>query len=515
LSKAQNNIYRYKKRVVSFSHPFFILFFGLFLCLIIFPGPSYGKYAFTPLINNAYSDFLKLKTGSGEKLISSAIKEDPENGIAIYIANYSDLIRLLVSEDPDLYEELLGNEYLRIEKLASLKEESPWYLFAQAEVRLQWAFVKLKFGDEGKSFLDIKEAYNLLEKNKKMYPDFIPNKKSLGFLNILIGSVPEKYSWIVSLTGMNGTVPEGLKMLDEVIAGSNIYKLEASILKTMMESYILAKEEKDLSMISNLMIENSDNLLISFLSSSIFLKNGKDEDALKILQALPSSPDFVYIPFTEIMKGDIYLHNADYPTARSYFQKFLKNYKGSNFIKDSYYKIFLCYYLNGQTELANPYIEKILKSGQELSDADKNAEKFAKKKELSNKILMKARLYSDGGYYKEALDLLKEFHADKNPRPGDLIEFNYRQARIFHNMKVTEKAVPLYLRTIKLSNEYKDEKFYFAPNSALNLGYIYRNSNNDEMARKYFVMALSYKNYEYKNSIDNKAKAALENLTKK
>jgi tetratricopeptide (TPR) repeat protein len=500
---------------VSFPHPFFIHFILIFFCITMLAFPSYGKFIFTPAINNAYADFLKLKTGSGEKLIIAALNEDPDNGIAIYMANYGDIIRLLVSENPVLYESLLQNEDARIDQLSDLKEESPYYLFTQAEVRLQWAFVKLKFGDEGKAFLDIKDAYNLLEKNKKLYPDFIPNKKSLGLLNILIGSVPEKYSWIVSLIGMNGTVPDGMKMLDEVIAGNNTYRLEASILKTVAESYILAKDEKDLSIITNLTLENPDNLLIAFLSSSIFLKNAKDEEALKILQTLPSSPDFVYIPFTEVMKGDIYLHKADYPAARSCYQKFLKNYKGSNFIKDSYYKIYLCYYLSGQTELAHPYIEKILESGQELSDADKNAEKFARKKELPNKTLMKARFYSDGGYYKEALDQLKEFNPAKDLKQRDLIEYNYRQARIYHNMKVTEKAVPLYLRTIKLSNEYKDEKFYFAPNSALNLGYIYRKSGNNDMARQYFMMALSYKNYEYKNSIDNKAKAALENLTKK
>jgi tetratricopeptide (TPR) repeat protein len=305
-----------------------------------------------------------------------------------------------------------------------------------------------------------------------------------------------------------------MRMLDEVIAGSPTYKLEASILKAVAESYILSKDEKDLSSINNLNLENQDNLLLAFLNSSILLKNAKDEEALKILQA-PFSADYIYIPFTEVMKGDIYLHKAEYASARACYQKFLKNYKGSNFIKDSYYKIFLSYYLNGQTDLANPYIEKILENGEELSDADKNAEKFAKKKELPNKILMKARLYSDGGYYREALELLKEFPAAKDSKPGDQIEYNYRQARIYHNMKVTEKAIPLYLQVIKLSDEYKDEKYYFAPNSALNLGYIYKRSNNPDMARKYFTMALSYKNYEYKNSIDNKAKAALENLTGK
>jgi hypothetical protein len=202
---------------------------------------------------------------------------------------------------------LLQNEDIRIEQLEKLEEDSPCYLFTQAEVRLQWAFIKLKFGDEGSAFLDIKEAYNLLEKNKRKFPNFVPTKKSLGLLNILIGSVPEKYSWIVSLIGMEGSVPAGMRMLDEVIAGSNEYKLEANIFKTIAENYILVKNEKDLSGLGTLRLQNSDNLLIAFLSSSIYMKNAWDEEALKILQALPSSSEYIYIPFAEVMKGDIYL----------------------------------------------------------------------------------------------------------------------------------------------------------------------------------------------------------------
>jgi tetratricopeptide (TPR) repeat protein len=500
--------------VVSFPHLFFILFFALFFQFMMLPLQSCGKFIFTPAINNAYHDFLKLRIISGEKLIRAAYKEDPENGIAIYIANYGDMIRLLVSEDPTVYELLLQNEDIRIEQLEKLEEDSPCYLFTQAEVRLQWAFIKLKFGDEGSAFLDIKEAYNLLEKNKRKFPNFVPTKKSLGLLNILIGSVPEKYSWIVSLIGMEGSVPAGMRMLDEVIAGSNEYKLEANIFKTIAENYILVKNEKDLSGLGTLRLQNSDNLLIAFLSSSIYMKNAWDEEALKILQALPSSSEYIYIPFAEVMKGDIYLHKADYLTARSCYERFLKNYKGSNFIKDSYYKIFLTYYLSGQTELANPYLQRIVESGQALSDADKSAEKFARKKELPNKILMKARLASDGGYYKEALEILRSFPGTKNQKTRDLIEYNYRQARIYHNTKEAEKAISFYLLTIKLSGDYKEETFYFAPNSALNLGYIYRKAGNAELARQYFSMALSFKNHEYKNSIDNKAKAALEDLKK-
>jgi hypothetical protein len=57
-----------------------------------------------------------------------------------------------------------------------------------------------------------------------------------------------------------------------------------------------------------------------------------------------------------------------------------------------------------------------------------------------------------------------------------------------------------------------ENQWYFAPNSALQLGYIAQASHDYPTAKKYFEMALAYKKHEYKNSIDGKAKSALEQL---
>jgi len=57
-----------------------------------------------------------------------------------------------------------------------------------------------------------------------------------------------------------------------------------------------------------------------------------------------------------------------------------------------------------------------------------------------------------------------------------------------------------------------DNSWYFAPNSALQLGYIFRDQADAIEARQYFEKALSYKKHVYKNSIDNKARSALASL---
>lgn len=483
-------------------HPFFVI------VLLLFSLSSSASYDFTPETQRAYSEFLKLKISSGEKHVSRALNEDPNNGIAILFSNFGDVLSVFISEDNNLYNKLKKEEDERIRKIIKLSKDSPYYLFCQAEIKLQWAFVKLKFGDEVNAVWSARQAYKLLEENNRKYPDFIPNLKSLGLLQIILGSIPDKYSSVANLVGMKGDVNLGMLQLEKASTTSNPFMEEAKIYRLLADNYIL-KHSNSIQKAEELYSANKDNLLITFLYSSIMMKNGESDKALEALKARPVSQDYYPFPFLNYLTAEIYLFKAQYSQSKSFYNKFLETYKGKNFIKDAYYKLFLSFWLNNEEEESKKYIDKILRKGQALYDADKHAQKFAEKGDFPDKILMKCRLYFDGGYYQEALNILNGFSAKDN---YSLVEFNYRKGRIYHQLGDYSKAIIFYLKTIELSG---NKNYYFAPNSALQMGYIYKEQNNKELARLYFQKALSYQDYEYKNSIDNKAKAAMAELKKK
>jgi hypothetical protein len=56
------------------------------------------------------------------------------------------------------------------------------------------------------------------------------------------------------------------------------------------------------------------------------------------------------------------------------------------------------------------------------------------------------------------------------------------------------------------------EHWYFAPNACLQMGYLFVDERNESRAKEYFKKALTYKDHEYKNSIDSKAKTGLNRL---
>jgi tetratricopeptide (TPR) repeat protein len=208
----------------------------------------------------------------------------------------------------------------------------------------------------------------------------------------------------------------------------------------------------------------------------------------------------------------VYLHKGEYETAIQSYQTFLNEYHGLNYIKDALYKTGICYWLSGNTSEATKYFNKAKEQGKEATEADKYAARSLTEETLPHSKLSKIRYATDGGYYDEAKKIIASIQDGDLATSKEKIEFVYRKARLYNKIGSLQEAVKLYLETIELQGE---ENWYFAPNSCLQLGYIFANENNIQEARQYFEKALSYKKHEYKNSIDSKAKSALAQLKKK
>jgi tetratricopeptide (TPR) repeat protein len=470
-------------------------------------------FEFTPNLQRAYADVLKLKVQDGRRAIGGEVVQ--ENGVAVYVDNFADMVTLLVSDDRKLYEQWSDREDQRLDLLRDLDENSPWQRFTQAEVRLHWAFVKLKFGQEVSACWDIIRAYKLLEENRKKFPGFWPTYKSLGLLHVMIGAVPDNYTWVTKLLGLRGNIKQGLQEIRTVTQKDAIFQTEARLIDLLIRAYVLKFTAADAANIKKMVQENPDNLLFCFFATSVLMKDAQSEDALTFLNNRPTGTDYLPIPILEDLKADILLQKADYQQAAAVYRIFLGQYKGVNFLKDTYYKQFLCYWLNDDENRAIPFLKQVALVGATVVESDKVAQKFADlyfKKGVSprQKILMKARLATDGGFYETALTTLRPYSESSFTLLNEKAEFNYRKGRVFQRRGDVDEALPYFERSIVLS---ETDQFSYGATSALQLGYIYQQKRNLTKARQYFQKALSYKKHEYKNSIDNKARAALNELS--
>ena len=485
----------------------------IFLLTLISLSPKAADFDMNPTMQKAYSEIIKTNLSVGRMILEN---DKANNGIKAYLKSYADLIQLLIDEEKDFYEQFIDNQTIRITYLEKLDKKSPYNRFLQAEIRIHAAFVKLKFGHEVKGSWEIIKAYKLLEANAKEFPDFLPNQKSLGLLHILIGSTPENYQWVATLLGLRGNIKQGLAELQNVIQKDSMYSDEAQLIEYLIHAFILKFTPKKLADFQAFIQQNPDNQLFTFFGITTLIKEGKSEIALTIMDKQKMDKNHLPFPFLEYLKAEIYLQKGQYQTASKLYQSFLTKYKGFNFLKDTYYKLFLCYWLSNEEVKGIKYLEKIKSVGSTIVESDKVATKFSdnylnKKltKSISQKVLMKARLSFDGGYYDKALELLITYSENSFDQISDRAEFNYRKGRIFQKLNNFPQAITFFDRAIVLS---ESQNWSFGASSALQLGYIYQSKNEKVKAKSYFEKAISYKKHEYKNSVDNKAKAALNEM---
>jgi tetratricopeptide (TPR) repeat protein len=454
----------------------------------------------TGITKEAYENVLNLDF---EK--ASALLPDPRTPQELYVISFAQALELIITEDRKRFQHY---ESL-FETRASQKHlKGPDALLLQAEMQMQWAFVYLKFGQELDAAFRLRQAYQLTQEIRKKYPDYRPALKSSGLLNVLIGSVPDKYNWILSLLNMQGSVPVGLAQMKTLSQSGHPLAFEATLWHAFIQGFVLQHPDKAIDEMAQLLATHPENPVVLFLAANFHIKNSNSEAALALLQRAADLEAHV-IPYVSYLTGEVYLHKAEYDRAIRLYGNFLDKYKGINYIKDTHYKIGLCYWLHEKPADAAHWFRLARIEGQEATEADKHAARNLESAEPASVPLTRIRYYTDGGYYNEATALVISLNEHVFDVKKHQAEYYYRKARLAHKQKDTAEARGWYMKTIDWCGR---EEWYFAPNSCLQLGYIEEESGNISNAKAYFEKALSYRKHEYKNSIDSKARSALSQL---
>ncbi len=484
------------------------LFLWLLFPLAIFGQDNPGANLDIEL-SNAYQNILKLRLNSGNEALSKLKKTQSGVAMFYYIENLGDIIGLLLDETSVAYKLKGKKAKTRIGYLNDLPDSDPYKKFVLAEIKLSWAFIKLKFGDSFSAGWDIKQANKLISENENNFPDFIPNIKSRATLNLLIGSVPSKYNWILNIFGLSGSINTGLKQLQQIQSSKHFLSLEASIIRCLAGVYLL-QEKALITSFHEIYKNQPDNLLVKFAYAAICIRSHKSEEALNaIIEAEKLGANYAKVHYLSYLKGKIMLQKKNYSLALLYFNTFLKNYKGRNNIKDASFQLFLSYWLNNNDKKARQAFNFAKSQGAAISTGDKYVDRILTDNIYPHKVMMQFRLATDGGYYDLALEDIRTIKSTTLPDAKLKTEFNYRQARYFHLTENIEKAVNYYRATIKSAEK---QNWYYAPSSALQLGHIYLQRNETKKAMAAYRKVTEYKKHPYKQSLDQQANAAISKI---
>ena len=148
---------------------------------------------------------------------------------------------------------------------------------------------------------------------------------------------------------MEGSTKTGLDELEAVRLSNSPLAFEANLIHALIQGFLLQQPAAGISEISSLRAKYPKNRLALFLGSALAIKNNQSENALIMLDSLSRYSEGVPLYYSDYLRGEIYLHKGRISKLNSSYRWFINHYNGQNGIKDAYYKIGLCYWLNGNT----------------------------------------------------------------------------------------------------------------------------------------------------------------------
>ncbi|PPK84529.1 hypothetical protein CLV84_3689 [Neolewinella xylanilytica] len=482
----------------------------LFASLSLVAAAAEYHYDFHREAEAIYEDVMRLELDLAEAGIERLQRDEPRNLVAHHLGSYVDFFRLYLSGDERLDARLQERFDRRIELLERGDPASPYFNYALAEAFLHRSLIDVRFERHLAAFRSLNRANKYLLDNADRFPQFLPTFKDLGLLQAAVGTIPPQYKWGVELfSSLTGTIPAGRKLMQRAVADrESPFATETSVLHALMELYLADDAERALRTVTALDLQPATNKLHCFVLATIIMRNDRNADALRILEAQPRGGSSAEFPYLDFLLGQAKLRNLN-PRARLHYQSFLLRYPGRHFREEALQKIAWSYLLEADVagyHRAMAEIEAGSRAG-----GDESATREAMTGKVPHLDLLKARLLFDGGYFSRARQRLDAIDRSKLTTDENL-EFLYRTGRVLDGLKDHPGALSFYERTISLG---RDNPAYFACNAALQAGLLEEDRGRYPAARKYFTQCLELSPAEYRTGLHMMAKAGLDRISGK
>lgn len=481
----------------------------LLLVLLHAPARAQKVFDFNGRCRQAYHEIVQLKLNSGQQLLDTEKAQHPNNLIPYFLENYIDFFTLFFNEDPAEYKKRLPNRQTRLALLNQGPKKSPFFLFTRSVIHFQWAAIRVKFGNNWDAGWEFRRSYLQIKNNQQAFPHFMPNGLYAGAMQVAAGTIPDGYKWLSNLLGINGNITKGMARVGSFLQGTDewsvLFHEEAVFYYCYLKFYIQNDRPGVFQFIDQQQLDVVNHHLFAYLAANLHLNNQQAEKTEQIILGKNNNAAYLALPVWDMEMGYAKVHHLD-AGAALYLERFLTTFKGKFYVKDVLQKLSWHYYLQGDEARAKTYRQKILQSGSTDTEADKQAQKEAMTGKWPNKLLLQARLLNDGGYYRQALALLHGKNTGFFSLPEDKLEFAYRAGRLYDDIGNDSTAIVFYKQAIDLGEQRKE---HFAARAALQTGFIYEQRADKQTAIQWFQRCLNMKDHDFKNSLDQRAKAGI------
>lgn len=482
----------------------------LCICLAALHTSGQKKFEFNATCVQAYEAALSLRKNQALALIEKEKKANPNNIVPHFLENYTDFFELFLNEDPKTYQALKHKKKERLDRIEEGPGNSPLKKFMKAVIYIQWAAVDIKFGNRISAGLGFRDALKTINENQKKFPDFSPNLMIAGPVQITASTVPKGYKWLSSMVGISGTMEKGRLQMEKFIASTDgwakLFRDEGIFYHCYMQFYLLNEPEEAIAFIRKNNLDLVNKHLFTFMAANLCLNNKQSEQTRKIVNNRNKSAEYMPTTVWDFELANAHLFHLD-PEAEFYFKRFLKNFKGNFYVKDAWMKLGYHYLLEGNETEYRKAMKMVISQGKKEVEADKRAYNEAISGIVPNLTLLKARMLSDGGYHREALNVLVGKSAADFASPAERLEFTYRLGRIYDDLGLKDKARAAYETTVKNG---ASSPAYFAARAALQNGLMYEKDGYLAQAIAWYNRCIDMEGHDFENSLEQKAKAGIE-----
>ncbi len=483
------------------------VFLFLFVAIAGASGQSYFDY--NNDISQAYTYTLQLKMDSAQHILDNLKMSTPDNLATYHIENYIDFFTVFLGEEKEDFEHFEKRKTDRLNVIKQKEIDSPFWRLSQAEITLQYALVRSKFGEYLRAGWDVNRANKLLKKNQSIYPDFKLNYKSLSVIHSLMGSLKGiKRSLVQLFTSMDGDYAQGIREIEELYHAAEsdqyIFTHEITAIRALISMHVEKNSELAHNIINNEEIKALQSPTLDFVRYSVSKNYDQSTDQKdEILRRAIANGGNLSFDYLWLLLGTEYLQQGD-TQAEQYLRQFIDNFNGRHYIKEAYQK--MAWYeliMNDDVTAYKSWMAKLLHVGNTTIGEDQQAHRDAQSAVIPDKDLLQARLYYDGSRYPAALNLLDKVDIDKLSTKNQL-EYYYRKARVLQGLFRYTEATELYKQVISIG---ASSDRYFACSAALQLGIISSIQGAYDEASVFFIRCLSLDPEEHQESLHQKARS--------
>jgi hypothetical protein len=447
---------------------------------------------------------LSLQFEAADNLIKG-FAGDPEMGDdMVYLQNYLEFLDALIAGDRPGYEVYLSRAQSRLDSIQSeyghLSERLPMI----SAIHLQTSFLNAIHGENFQAARNFYVAKRYYLQTESARPGDPFSDKLEGLINIIAGSAPAEYHWLMKIFGIKGDIQLGLDQLMEYHNGTSGVDRIESCLILLYACQVTGKGTEDQHVDC---VEDTVTLHLYFHAYNA-LKSGRSRKVIELLNNWHQDPEETALSYLDLLLGEALLNSTD-PEAKDHLIRFLDRTQGDHYVKTAWHKLSWHHFLEGDSAAYYMARDNVIQEGKGILDADKQAFREASDDGLPNAFLLRSRLYFDGGYYRRSYETLQQVHQGDLANRKDSLEYTYRLARIADRLGEIDEAIAGYHEVVEAET---GSTWYFSSNAALLLGMIYEDRGDTAMALGFYQTCLKLNRSAYRNSIGNKAKLGIKRL---